>query len=200
MKILVTAFEPFNKEKLNASQEVLKKLPEQENIQKLLLPVVFRECFIRVYREMEKTHFDYVLMLGESGGRASVSLERIAVNIADSSIPDNKGNIPKGERIFPDGENAYFTTLNLKTAKDTLNKNGIPVQISNSAGLYVCNNLFYGVMHYIKKNDLKTKAGFMHIPFLEAQTVHKPNVPSISLQSAVSVVNILIALMEQGTL
>jgi len=198
--MLVTAFEPFNKEKLNASQEVLKKLPEQENIQKLLLPVVFRECFIKVYREMEKTRFDYVLMLGESGGRASVSLERIAVNIADSSIPDNKGNTPKGERIFPDGENAYFTTLNLKTAKDALNKNGIPVQISNSAGLYVCNNLFYGVMHYIKKNNLKTKAGFMHIPFLEAQTVHKPNIPSISLQSAVSAVNILITLMEQGTL
>ena len=200
MKILVTAFEPFNKEKINASQEVLKNLPGFNSMQKIVLPVVFNECFQEVYKLLENASFDYILMLGESGGRTSISLERIAVNLADASIPDNKGNMPRGEKIFPDGENAYFTTLNLKTAKDALNKNGIPVQISNSAGLYVCNNLFYGVMYYINKRNLKTKAGFMHIPFLERQTVHKPHIASISLQSAVSAVSTLIALMEKGTL
>ena len=200
MKILITAFELFNKEKINASWEVLKNLPDKDGIQKIVLPVVFNECFLKVYKLMDSTHFDYILMLGESGGRTSVSLERIAVNIADASIPDNKGNRPHGEKIFSDGENAYFTTLNLKTAKGALNENGIPVQISNSAGLYVCNNLFYGVMHYISKHNLKTKAGFMHIPFLERQTVHKPHIASISLQSTVSAVSVLIALMEKGLL
>ncbi len=200
MKILVTAFEPFNKEKINASQEVLKNLPNFNGVQKIVLPVVFSECFQEVYKLMENTLFDYILMLGESGGRTSVSLERIAVNIAEASIPDNKGNMPRGEKIFPDGENAYSATLDLKVAKDALNENSIPVQISNSAGLYVCNNLFYGVMYYINRHNLNTKAGFMHIPFLEKQTVHKPHIASISLQSTVSAVSTLIALMDKGAL
>jgi pyroglutamyl-peptidase len=200
MKILVTAFEPFNKEKVNSSEEVLKQVKENENITKMVLPVVFGKCFSKVYEKMDKDRFDYIIMLGESGGRTSISIERIAVNLQDARIPDNTGNKPHEEKIFPDGATAYFTNVNIKAAEKELNKAEIPVQISNSAGLYVCNNLFYGVMYRINKENLKTKAAFVHTPFLEKQVINKPHIPAIALQSAVKAVETLLSLAQKGKL
>ena len=133
--------------------------------------------------EQEKP--DYVLSIGQAGGRAEITPERIAINIDDAGIPDNEGNQPVDRTIYPDGENAYFSTLPVKAIVEAIKREGIPASISNSAGTYVCNHLMYSVLYSIKKNALPIKAGFIHVPYIPEQTVNKKDKASLSLEEIV---------------
>ena len=126
-----------------------------------------------------------MLSIGQAGGRAEITPERIAINIDDARIPDNEGNQPVDRPIVPDGENAYFSNLPIKTMMEAIKKEGIPASVSNSAGTYVCNHLMYSVLYYIKKNALPIKAGFIHVPYIPEQTVNKKDKPSMSLAEIV---------------
>jgi pyroglutamyl-peptidase len=110
-----------------------------------------------------------VICVGQAAGRADVTVERVAVNIDDSRIPDNEGKNPVDLPIVPDGPVAYWSTLPIKTIVQALGSSGVPASVSNSAGTFVCNHIFYGLMHALAQSAGETKGGFIHLPLLPEQ-------------------------------
>jgi len=188
MKILITGFEPFGGEVVNPSFEAVKQLPdsfENSQIVKAAIPTVFRKSIDTLYKLIEKEKPDVVICVGQAGGRAEITIERVAINIDDAKNPDNEGNTPKDEVIFEDGENAYFSNLPIKKMVEEIKNCKIPASISNSAGTYVCNHLMYGLLYLINKKYKNMKGGFIHVPYLPQQVLNKRNVPSMSLDNIV---------------
>lgn len=193
MKILITAFEPFGGEKVNPALEAMKLLPDkigEAQILKLELPTVFKKSIEKVWQHIDEYEPDIVISLGQAGGRACISIERVAINIDDTTMADNEGNMPVDQPIFKDGENAYFSNLPIKNMVEDIKKAGIPANISNTAGTYVCNHVMYGILYKIHKEKLDIKTGFIHVPFIPEQVVNKPEKPSMSLENIVKAVEI----------
>jgi len=179
MKIIVTGFDPFGGETINPSIECVKALPEIEGVEliRLELPTVFKESAKRLNEVINDVKPDAVLSVGQAGGRAGITMERIAINVDDARIPDNISQQPIDEVIQLDGEAAYFTTLPIKRIVKAIREAGIPVEVSNSAGTFVCNHIMYQALFAATKADKPFKAGFMHIPFIPEQTTDKPSLP-----------------------
>jgi len=188
MKILLTAFEAFGGEDINPSYEVLKRIGDSfdgVNIIKLKVPTAFYASVEVTVEKIKETHPDVVLSIGQAGGRTEITVERFAVNIDDTSVPDNLGQKPDSKLINVEGDTAYFATIPVKSIVNAMKELGIPASISNSAGTFVCNHLMYGVLNYIHKNNLEIKAGFIHVPYLEEQVLGKPDTPSMPLETMI---------------
>lgn len=188
MKILVTGFDPFGSDKINPAIEAVKKLPDTikgAKIIKLEIPTVFNKSAQVVHQAIVKEQPDYVLNVGQAGGRSALTPERVAININDGRIPDNDGYQPLDEPIQPDGDTAYFTQLPIKAIAKAIRAAGLPAIVSNTAGTYVCNHIFYQVQYMRTKEFPKLKAGFIHIPFLPEQVITRPNQPSMALADIV---------------
>lgn len=191
MKVLVTGFEPFKKEKVNPSWEVCKQL-SADSIEVRQLPVAFDEAAEKAIAFFEEVHPQLLLLLGEAGGRTHISVERIAINCDDASIKDNKGQKRDNQAIESTGEDGLFTTIPVKKAVQSLKKEGIPAVISNSAGTYLCNHVLYQMLYHVKKKNTSAKVGFIHLPYLPEQTVDKPQKASMSLDLMVEAVKVVI--------
>lgn len=188
MKILVTGFDPFGSDKINPAIEAVKKLPDTikgAKIIKLEIPTVFNKSAQVVHQAIVKEQPDYVLNVGQAGGRSALTPERVAININDGRIPDNDGYQPLDEPIQPDGDTAYFTQLPIKAMAKAIRAAGLPAIVSNTAGTYVCNHIFYQVQYMRTKEFPKLKGGFIHIPFLPEQVITRPNQPSMALADIV---------------
>ena len=186
-KLLLTAFTPFDGEKINPALEAVKLVKDRIGnllIVKLEVPTVFGKSIDTVREAIEREKPDFVLSIGQAGGRAEITPERVAINLDDARIPDNEGNQPIDEPIFPDGENAYFSTLPVKAMVEAIRKEGLPSSLSNSAGTYVCNHLMYGVLYYLDKRPV-IKAGFIHVPYIPEQTKNKKEMPALELSEIV---------------
>ena len=184
MKLLLTAFTPFGGESINPALEAVKLVKDKISdldIVKIEVPTVFNESVKTVIEAMEKEKPDFVLCVGQAGGREGITPERIAINIDDARIPDNDGNQPIDRTIYPDGENAYFSNLPVKAMVEAIKKAGLTSILSNSAGTYVCNHLMYGVLYHINKTYKEMKGGFIHVPYVPVQTIDKPDKPSMPL-------------------
>ena len=185
MIILITAFEPFGGENINPAQEVLALLPDQiagAQLIKRIVPTVFHQSIQVVCEAMRQNQPDFVLMLGQAGGRSGLTIERIAINIDDADLPDNAGAQPVDQVIEPLGPAAWFVTLPIKKMAEAIRDAGLPAHISNSAGTFVCNHLLYGALHCIAQNSLPIRAGFIHLPYLPQQAVsRKPPTPGMEL-------------------
>ena len=179
MKIIVTGFDPFGGEKINPSIECVKALPEIKGVEliRVELPTVFKESANRLNEVINDVKPDAVLCVGQAGGRPGITMERIAINVDDARIPDNISQQPIDEAIQLDGEAAYFTTLPIKRIVNAIRKAGIPAEVSNTAGTFVCNHIMYQALFTATKADKSFKAGFMHIPFIPEQTTDKPSLP-----------------------
>lgn len=179
MKIIVTGFDPFGGEKINPSIECVKALPEVEGVEliRLELPTVFKESAKRLNEVINEVKPDAVLSVGQAGGRPGITMERIAINVDDARIPDNISQQPIDETIQTKGAAAYFSTLPIKRIVKAIREAGIPVEVSNSAGTFVCNHIMYQSLFAATKADKPFKAGFMHIPFIPEQTTDKPSLP-----------------------
>ena len=179
MKIIVTGFDPFGGEKINPSIECVKALPEIEGVEliRLELPTVFKESAKRLNEVINDVKPDAVLSVGQAGGRAGITMERIAINVDDARIPDNISQQPIDEAIQSEGEAAYFSTLPIKRIVKAIREAGISAEVSNSAGTFVCNHIMYQALFAATKADKPFKAGFMHIPFIPEQTADKPSLP-----------------------
>jgi len=176
LKILITGFGTFLDNEENPTNEVIKLLPSSiygNEIIKVELPVVFDECFDMLLPIIKSENPDVIINLGLAGGRKSISIERVAINISDSKFKDNKGNAPQDEIIKLEGRNAYFSTLPIRDIVEKIKDKNTPVSISNSAGTYVCNNLMYHVLHYVEANGLSIRAGFIHVPYMSEQDIKK---------------------------
>lgn len=200
-RILITGFEPFDGQEINPSIEILNRLKNQYHhvkIHKLNVPTVFKESIHLVWKNVLEIKPDIVIMLGQAGGRKEISFERVAININDAAIPDNRGNKPIDEQICPHGQNAYFSTLPIKKLVTLVNEHGHKAGISNSAGTYVCNHLMYGILHHIDKDHLPIKAGFIHVPFILEQ-VKDHQIFSMSIEDLVHAIEIVInSLVEEN--
>ena len=187
-KLLLTAFTPFDGERINPALEAVKLVKDKVGnleIVKLEVPTVFGKSIDTVREAIEREKPDFVLSIGQAGGRAEITPERVAINLNDARIPDNEGNQPIDEPIFPDGENAYFSTLPVKAMVEAIRKEGLPSSLSNSAGTYVCNHLMYGVLYYLDKRP-SMKAGFIHVPYIPEQPKNKKELPALELSEIVS--------------
>src|SRR5207248_574545 len=117
-----------------------------------------------------------VLCVGQAGGRAAISLERVAINVNDARIPDNAGGQPIDTPVIEGAPAAYFTRLPIKAMLAALADAGIPAEVSQTAGTFVCNNVFYGLMHELARPEFAgTRGGFVHVPWLPGQG--EPSMP-----------------------
>lgn len=192
-KILLTAFDPFGDDKINSALETMKQLSVERTgavIIKLQTPTVFGEASQCVIDAIEKEEPDAVILLGMAGGRTAITPERVAINLDDARIEDNEGNKPVEQTIAKDGPVAYFSSLPIQDMVAAMQESGIPADISNSAGTFVCNHLMYSVLHYLAMNQRRIPAGFIHFPYLPEQVVSRPTLPSISLETLVAGVEI----------
>lgn len=181
MKILVTGFDPFEKETINPAFEAIKKLPEKiENAEiiKLEIPTSFKRSEEVMLSAIEKYSPDVILSIGQAGGRNEITLEKVAINLLEARIKDNDGYQPSNLPIKEDGETAYFTNLNIKGIVSHIKENKIPASISYTAGTFVCNSVMYNNLYLVNKKYPNIKTGFMHVPYSPEQAALKNPIPS----------------------
>ena len=186
MKLLITGFDPFGNESINPAWEAVNLLPskiEGVEVIKLQIPTVFNDSIDMILEGVKEHKPDVVICVGQAGGRFDMTIERVAINLDDARIKDNRGNQPIDEPVYADGQDAYFTNLPIKAMVEEMKKVNIPASISNSAGTYVCNHVMYGVLYHINKFALVKKGGFIHVPFIPEQVLDKKNMPSMDLKS-----------------
>ncbi len=178
MKILVTAFEPFNGRDINPSQLILEQLeaPEGVTLIKKLLPVEFKATTKILKNLLKKHQPDIVLSLGQAGNRPEISVERVAINLdncrssnGQKITADNAGDAPVDEPIVAGAPEAYVSNLPVWDMVETMQNAGVGAAVSYTAGTYVCNHVMYTVLHERATAYPEMKAGFVHVPFLPEQ-------------------------------
>jgi len=193
-KVLITGFEPFGSESVNPSQDVLEQLNGQlvsnSEIVTCLLPVVHTESITQAIDAINTHNPDIVIALGQAAGRVGITPEKVAINFEDFVIPDNNGLQVRGTPVVEQAPTAYFSTLPINNIVANLLKHKLPAQISYSAGTFVCNHLFYGLMHFLQGKN--TPCGFIHIPLSHEQNPSGDRA-SMSLVDMVEGVKIVVA-------
>jgi pyroglutamyl-peptidase len=195
MKALITGFEPFGGDRLNPSFEALRRLPPRLgdlDIVTAALPVVYGAALPTLSEAIAANRPDIVLSVGLAGGRTELSVERVAINIDDARIPDNGGNQPIDRPVVSGGPAAYFATLPIKAAVAALRGAGLPAAVSNSAGTFLCNHVFYGLMHLAATATGRFRGGFLHVPYLPSQAALAPGAPSMALEQIVEGIEIIL--------
>ncbi|GAA1858320.1 pyroglutamyl-peptidase I [Myceligenerans crystallogenes] len=198
MRALVTGFEPFGGDEVNASAEAVRRLAavwdagaEGAELTTLLLPVTFAGAFTPLRgavraAESQGRPYDVVVAAGLVAGTDKVRLERVAINVADARIPDNSGFAPADETLFDGGPAAHFTGLPVKSALAALHAAGIPAALSNTAGTFVCNTVFYALRHVFGPDAV---TGFVHVPRLREERMDgDPGLPLSLLAEALRIV------------
>lgn len=195
-KVLLTGFEPFGGEKINPALEIIKELAaakiEGVVLHTAQIPVVCKKSIIALEEKIDALSPDIVICVGQAGGRSEITIERVAINVDDYRIADNEGNKPIDVPVIEKAPAAYFSTLPLKSIVKGLRKAAIPASVSNTAGTFVCNHLFFGLMHKLSASPKKVRGGFIHIPFLPEQVIDKPNTASMSLSMMIKAIKIAI--------
>lgn len=191
-RILITGFAPFGGEQVNPSWQAVTMLAARTAVDAVELPCEF-SASLRVLRSAIDEHQpELVVCVGQAGGRASVSLERVAVNLADARIPDNAGAQPIDTPVVPRGPVGYFSTLPVKACAAAIRAAGIPASVSHTAGTYVCNHVFYGLMHLLA--DLPgVRGGFVHVPYSPQQVAAAgTDAPSLSVDRCADALGVLV--------
>lgn len=194
--VLLTGFEPFGGESVNPSWELARALNGEviagQRVVSVELPCVFGAALSRLDEAIARVKPVAVLAIGQAGGRCDLSLERVAINVDDARIPDNAGAQPVDEPVVDGGPAAYFSTLPIKAMVAGLRAAGYPASVSQTAGTFVCNHVFYGLQHGLK--DRSIRSGFMHIPYLPEQAARHPGAPSLPLPTLVAATRLALEL------
>jgi pyroglutamyl-peptidase len=219
--VLVTGFEPFGGERLNPSAEIAQALDGRDiagrKVIGAVLPCSFGDSRRVLLRLMRKYDPELIVCTGQAGGRAHLTPERVAINCDDARIPDNRGAQPCDAPIARGGPAAYWSTLPIKAIVAALQARGLPASVSQTAGTYVCNHVFYALMHELARSagrrgrgtgagernarrggkvaltPAAARGGFIHVPWLPEQAVGHPGDPSLSLASMVEGIELAIA-------
>ena len=195
-KILITGFEPFAGETINPSLEAVKLLEGEVLhgylISVAILPCVFNESISKLLQAIEIQQPQIIICVGLASSRSDISIERVAININDARIADNNGQQPIDEAIVENGPAAYFSTLPIKAIVNELTKKDIPASVSQTAGTFVCNHVFYALMHYLAREKQSCRGGFIHIPYLPEQVINRPGIAAMELRVIVTALRIAI--------
>lgn len=192
MTILVTGFEPFNKLSVNPSQLLVEHLAEcaasygLRDIRTEVLKTEYAASGAQVRELIHTLKPRAFVGLGVAGKTPMLRLERVALNLDDASIPDNAGVLLDGEPIMPGAPLAYLSSLPLKAMRDALQAQDIPVEISNHAGAYICNHVFYTARHEFIRVGLTGPCGFIHIPLMAEQADAGPDRPGLPFKMLVT--------------
>ena len=169
-QLLITGFDPFGGASVNPAREAVMALPDVVGdyaLTKLEIPTVFGLAAETVLRAAEALCPDVILCVGQAGGRAAITPEVVAINLREASIPDNLGYTPQNQPVVAHAPAAYFSTLPVRAMVDEVKAAGVPCSLSYSAGVFVCNDLLYALLHHYDGTD--TRVGFVHIPYLPEQ-------------------------------
>jgi len=196
--VLLTGFEPFGGESTNPSWRVAQALHGEviagAQVVAVQLPCVFGES-LSVLQEALAQHgprLVLVLGLGQATGRCELTPERVAINVDDARIADNAGARPVDTAVVPGGPAAYFSTLPIKAMVAAMRAEGVPASVSQTAGTFVCNHVFYGLMHALQTRR-GVRGGFMHVPLLPEQAARLPGQPSLELATQVAGVRVALS-------
>ena len=194
--LLVTGFEPFAGELVNPSWLVARALDGERvagaRIVAARLPCAFGAALDGA---LARSAPQLVLALGQAGGRSDFSIERVAINVDDARIPDNAGASPVDEPVVGGAPAAYFASLPIKAMVAALLESGFPASVSQTAGTFVCNHVFFGLMHRLQGRP-GVRGGFMHLPLLPEQAARRPatpHLPSLPLATLVAGTRIALA-------
>jgi pyroglutamyl-peptidase len=187
--VLLTGFEPFDGAVINPAWEAVRLLDgwtgDGFRVVTRELPCVFGRAAEALCDFVDEVRPDIAIAVGQAGGRPDISVERIAINVDDARIPCNAGLQPVDQPIVAGGPAAYFTTLPIKAMVAAIREQGIKAGVSQTAGTFVCNHVFYALMHHLRERGVK--AGFIHVPFLPEQAARcaEPT-PSMALDDIVA--------------
>lgn len=205
MNILITAFEAFGDDSINPTERLLADIGKEQiagaEIHTLLLPVIFDECADKLLEAVRALQPDAVICCGLASGRTSITPEQIAINLKEvpkeSSVADNNGNRPYDERISLGGPDGLFSLLPVRKMVDSMREQGIPAAISYSAGTFICNNTMYALLDYIRVHQLPMVGGFVHFPASEEMAALKPSLPSLSQETMLKGLQVMIYTLLQ---
>jgi pyroglutamyl-peptidase len=196
VRVLLTSFEPFGDRAVNSSVEVGRAVaaspPPGVDLEWLVLPVVGEECARGARAAIEQWEPSLVLALGQSAGVSAVRVERRAANFDDFAAPDNAGNQRRGP-VAPNGPTYYVATVGVDHVVRELYRRGISAEPSTSAGMFVCNHLFYELLHHTQSQPRAYLAGFLHLPLLPGQVRRSESTPSLALDDLAEGVRLAIA-------
>lgn len=191
-KVLVTGFAPFDGAEVNPSWQAAELLaaepPAGLDISAVQLSCVFGTALDELRTAVHAAGDDLrlVVCLGQAGGRTDLTVERVAINVDDARIPDNAGRQPVDEPVVPGGPAAYFSTLPIKACVAAARAAGVPASVSQTAGTFVCNHVFYGLAHLLATERPRVRGGFVHVPYSPEQVAARnPAPPSLSVPDAV---------------
>ncbi len=195
MKALVTGFDPFGGDEVNPSSLAVGKL--KKRIGKIVvhtaeLPTSYARSAEVLRAAIAKAKPDIVLCVGQAGGRTELCLERVAINVQDARIRDNDGKQPIDKPVVADGPAAHFATLPIKACVAEMRKAGLPAAVSNTAGTFVCNHIFYALMDIAASHPLPMRGGFLHIPYVPEQAARLGGAPSMSVSDIVRGIEIIL--------
>lgn len=201
-RILLTAFEPFGGDPVNPSLLIARALDGEvvagAQVVAVELPCVFHRSLSALDEALAHTQPVLAVALGVAAGREGLSIERVAINVDDARIPDNAGAQPVDEPIASGGPAAWFSTLPIKAIAAELNAAGVPASVSQTAGTFVCNHVFYGLQQRLAGTGVRS--GFIHVPLLPAQAAQYPGKPVLALEEQVRGVRLAleVAMSHQG--
>lgn len=182
-RMLLTGFTPFGQEDINPSWEAVRQLHGRHigghQVVAHLLSTAFDDSRRELEQAVREVAPSIMLGVGQAGGRSRLSIERVAINVQDARLPDNAGAQPIDEAVIAGGPAAYFSTLPIKAMFAALQADGLPAEISNTAGTYVCNHIAYLMLHLAAQRP-GVRAGFIHIPYLPVQAARFPQAPSMA--------------------
>ncbi|HET7612101.1 MAG TPA: pyroglutamyl-peptidase I [Rhodanobacteraceae bacterium] len=191
--VLLTGFTPFGGESVNPSWQAIRPLHggviEGHRITAVELPTEFDGSLPVLWHALRATEPHVAIAVGVAGGRVGISLERVAINLIDARIPDNAGAQPVDVPVLRSGAAAFFSTLPLKASLLALQDAGIAAHISQTAGTYVCNQVFYALMHALRRSR-NVRAGFVHVPWLpdQAERHQAFGMPLEDIQRAIGII------------
>ena len=194
MKILLTGFEPFGGDVVNPSWEIARALDGTTvggaQVVACQLPCVFGRAPQVLQQALAQGPFVLVVALGMAGSRTGLSFERVAINLDDAPIPDNAGQQPVDVAVLPLGPAAYFSSLPVKRMLDAVRAAGSAAETSQTAGTFVCNHVFYQLMHTLAGMPNAPRAGFIHVPVLPEQQALHPLGQAMALRMQVEGVRV----------
>jgi pyroglutamyl-peptidase len=179
--VLLSGFEPFGGDLRNSSWDAARGLNDEiiagHRVTSVCLPVTFCGALPRLFTAIQSHQPRLVIAVGQANSRCRISIERVALNLIDARIADNEGQQPVDVAIEPEGPAACFSTLPIKRVYAALKAAGFPVELSHSAGTFVCNQVFYGLLRHLPAD---VRCGFIHIPYGPEQAADKPGAPSMA--------------------
>lgn len=202
MKALVTGFEPFGGDKVNPSWLAASRLTKRIGsmaIQTAELPTSFAGSAGALRQWIDKFAPDIVLCVGLAGGRAELCLERVAINVQDARIRDNDGRQPIDKPVVPGGPAAYFASLPIKACVAEMRRAGLPAAVSNTAGTFVCNHIFYALMDMAAKAPSSMRGGFLHVPYAPEQAAGLAGAPSMAIDDIARGIEIILEVSAMRT-